>query len=285
MMVVMDPETDRQAAIAALQSWKESFDRRNEVVYQAHLAGLSLNEIRTETGLAINTIRSAISSEREKNMTAKNDPLAPYHHPHFMSVGSGRWTGEFKYTFKPFTGLEPRPEVPDTSKDDKVSWDDYRTLSMEYRAATEAWAEARFHRKARPVVSSVLPKFWDDYTNAMSKLERAFDDLQGPSEVPWHSRVMGLTFLRDAVESAAKVWDREFRQVADMYEEYDKTVGEEFSQNLEHLISGYGVDVKKWHKLYNNTSWGYTGNLLQDVVDEVIREQDKRIQEVNRLAG
>ncbi|MFB7858727.1 hypothetical protein [Rhodococcus qingshengii] len=281
----MDPDTDRQAAIAALRDWKDNDDRRNAVVYQAHLAGLSLSEIHAECGLAINTIRSAISSEREKNMPNENDPLASYHHPHFVSVKPGPWLGEFQYTFKPFTGEEPQPTAPAITTDANISRDDLKALRKEYRAATESWAQARFHKKARPVVTTVLPGVWDAYASAMSKLEQAFLDLQNAGEGLWHSRVMALTFLRDAVVSAACDWDQEFRQVGDMYQEYFNTVGEEDAYNLSRLISGYGVDVGSWHTEPSHGQWADVNMSLREVVDHVIDQQDKRIKKVKDLAG
>lgn len=281
MMVPMDPDTDRQAAIAALRDWKDNDDRRNAVVYQAHLAGLSLSEIHVECGLAINTIRSAISSEREKNMPYENDPLASYHHPHFVSAGPG----EGRYIFKPFTGEEPQPKAPSIATDANISWDDLKALKREYQAATESWAEARFHKSVRPVVMNVLPRFWSSYSNAMSKLEQAFHDLQNPGEGSWHSRVMALTFLRDAVESSARTWDEEFRQVAKMYDDYYKAVGEEGAWSLDYLISDYGVDVRSWHTEPSHGQWADMNMSLREVVDHVIDHQDQRIKKVKDLAG
>lgn len=284
-----DAPESKQTALDNLRTWRGWFDRRDPLIYAAHLAGASLTEIRDASGVAINTARSAITAQEATVQTA-TDPHAKYHHPHFVSVERTR-TGGWKFTFKAFTGQEPEPEAPQAiHRDDTVPHEQKSVLFREYDVAKEMWGTARFHLRARPLVPEIAP-LWDAYQQARTAMNAAFDSLMSTSDNTWRAQVMKLTSLHREAREAADTWDQAAKRLAAVYEEYLRDVGMARAEPMSFIFSGYDIDTTDWNletvKDYEQLSWHY-GEFLTPSVRAIAKEIDQqktRIREVADLTG
>ncbi|MDI3390135.1 hypothetical protein QIS99_28675 [Streptomyces sp. B-S-A8] len=283
----------KQAALNDLRIWRSWFDRRDPLIYAAHVSGATLAEIREASGVAKNTARTAIAAQEEA-MTATTDTLAKFHHPNFVSAEPGRFEGEWKFTWKPFTGREEEPLRPvESYGNDDLSSEDRKMLELEYRAATEMWGTARFHLKARPQISSMAMP-WNTYRRARAAMEDTYDSLLSTADTNWRAQVMKLTDLHHKVLAAAKDWDKAAAELALIHKEYERTVGAEESYSISHLVSGYETNTQGWDLRYHHEydpSDRYiphgekfqTPAVKESMVE--IERQKSRIREVADLAG
>ncbi|WP_327359834.1 hypothetical protein [Streptomyces sp. NBC_01304] len=286
-----DAAEQKTQALNDLRTWRSWTDRRDPLIYAAHISGASLSEIHEASGVAKNTARTAIAAQEEA-MTTATDALAKYHHPNFISVEPGRFQGEFRFTWKPFTGREPEPARPDASyEDESLSSEDRDRLNMEYRAAEEMWGIARFHLKARPQVTTMAP-LWTTYQTAQTAMTEAFEALLSTTDNTWRAQVMKLTDLHRTALAAAEKWDQAAEELALIHKEYSEAVGPDKDRRVEDLISDYNTPTQgwkvDWYSTYEIPSYPWNQEFQTPTVKTVteeIEQQKTRIREVADLTG
>ncbi len=302
--VTETPDT-KQAALDQLRGWRVWFDRRDPLIYAAHLAGASLSEIHDASGVAVNTARSAIAAQEAAVQTTATDPLAPYHHPNFLSVNRPSET-RFEFAFKPFTGREPKPEIPDVpyrrrfAADDGaeleagLSHDELIPLYQEYDAARKLWATARFRGKLPSLVAQVGP-VWSAYQQARAAMNEAYDALLTTGDGTWRAQVMRLTGLQADARVAAAAWDAAEEKLLKADHAFRVEAGFENDDwnapELEDLVSELGTDAKAWkfnalgdHQAEPYSLRDFVGPAAKDTA-AVIEQQRNRIREVADLTG
>jgi hypothetical protein len=293
------------AALDQLRSWRAWFDRRDPLIYAAHLAGASLSEIRDASGVAVNTARSAIAAQEAAVQTTATDPLATYHHPHFLSFRRPTATA-VEFAFKPFTGNEPKPEMPHGPyrssyiADDGVeltaglSPDDMTALYQEYDAAQKLWATARFRQKLQAKVPKVSP-VRSAYQAARTAMSDAYEALLTTSDSSWRSQIMRLAGLQDEARAAAAAWDAAEEELLTLEQtflaESEYRYDDWQRPEIRNVLSEYGVDATAWelNSLDDHKPRGYgDGDFLAPAAKhtaEAIEQQNHRIREVANLVG
>ena len=295
----MDDDARKRSALAALRTWRTWHDTRDTLIHAAHHAGALQTEIIAASGLAKGTVRTVLGAitddQQGENMTdtaaqtttTETDPLAPYHHPHFVSIVKETEWGT-RYNFGLFTGHEPKPEVPQAAEDDKsLTWGQRCTLSREYRAARTMWGLARFRIDLRPIATKAAP-IWQEYARARKAMDAVFADFWETDDNRWRAQLLKLTDAHNAALDAARRWDKEAEELAKLQEDHQRTVGEEHEEDFRQVTPEFGIDSSGWLVLWPEEyrgTWGPKETpAVKDVRDE-IKKQEERLQQVQGLAG
>jgi hypothetical protein len=292
------------AALAQLRDWRAMFERRDSLIYGAHLAGASYAEIREASGVAINTARSAIAAQEAAVQTA-TDPLAKFHHPHTLT-GRRVSEGSYEFQFQPFTGKEPRPEFPSAAYEatyvnaDGVEqrlglWGEgMDMLRAEYDAALRLWAERRFRSQLPPMLAKASPVH-TAYQAAREAMAKAYEQLLNTGDSDWRASIMRLTVLQDEARVAAAAWDKAEAELLMLEDGFHKEAGYHYEDwqkpELRNMLAEYGVDAKAWdlnqlddHKADRYTPRDPVPPATKDTA-AAIEEQNDRIRRVAELAG
>lgn len=230
----------------------------------------------------------------------QTDTAAPtipeWHHPHFVSAEDqgGLYT---RYTFKPFTGDEPEPDVPASVNDAfSAAWDAYdRARDMversavsrawsaaerEARAANTMWQVARHNRRAVELLQKVAPLV-TAYQQAKAQSVNAYESLHATPDGFWQAKLLTLTQLREKALEAARQLGSVSNELATVYYGLPERVLEMLPTQAE-LEKTAGVDLGDW---YPQESYSYGESPDTHTLKELFAEQDKRIAQVARLFG
>jgi hypothetical protein len=225
------------------------------------------------------------------NTTAAAD-LTPFHHLHFID---GKRDTEYPYgaryffQFRPFTGSEPEPEMPDGLWN-QLSEDDYRLLRAEYQLAYELWAKTRFRRDITPMLRAAVP-VWQEYERARSAMAAAFAAFWETSDIQWKAQILRLTDAHAQAETAARNWDDVAASLARAQDKHLRDVGEEHELDLRDVATGADLDISTWEICgdydYKRPEWHYGEFVTPAVraVREAIGRQKDRLKEVDELAA
>ena len=292
---MVEPDaTAKHAALRALETWRAYFEDRDPLVRAARRAGATIAEIMEASGLAKNTVRSALAEAEpaatEDTMTTTVDPITRYRHPHLVDARPGPRTNETTYTMRPFTGYEPRPEMPrDPWHDQDLTHEDRLRLAREYDALDLAWAKAVFKLKLRPVLADAAQR-WREYADArraMDELFAAFADLQ---DGKWKSQTLRLAEAHRRARAAAQRFDEIGEQLAVLEREHLTLVGEREAMTTADAASELGVDARDWYLswLEDYQPAGYQRDFLTPLTRRLaqdIEAQQEQLREVDGLSG
>jgi len=218
------------------------------------------------------------------------DPLARWHHPHYVSdtPGTGFYAGTFTITYQQFTGSEPKPERPAASWDDPaLTHEDQRRLSDEYRAMLIGWGRARFTAQARTALRAAEP-VWKAYLLARKGMEAQFTAFWDLADPEWNSAALKLADAHRVTVQAAEAWDETAEGLAELDHEHLATVGEEHTLTFDGVATEIGLDVGEWFISYDldeyRNRWGRPTPLVGKVSEE-IEQQKRRLKEATGLVG
>lgn len=139
------------------------------------------------------------------NLAALSESLKDRHHPNFEAA-TEVLTG-IRWTFKPFTAADPRPELPrGTWLDSSLTHDQQSFLNHEFSAAANEWDKAAAIRRLKEVAASADP-VWSSYIAARHGMEGAFENLKRTEDGYWRSAISRLLAAQDRAAKAAEVWD------------------------------------------------------------------------------
>ncbi|WP_424893290.1 hypothetical protein [Streptomyces sp. XH2] len=216
--------------------------------------------------------------------------LSAYHHPHFVRAEPGRHEGWTVYTFAPFTGREPEPEMPRAVYEDKtVTWEQRCALSSQYEAARITWSKARFRLQAHPLLRQAAP-LWEAWTQAETDLQTVFKAFWQTSDGSWRAQLLRLTDAEQAAKQAAAAWDEIAAKLAKVADEHVRAAGEWEALELKDVAKEIGLDATQWWidhiSEYESTSYYRRRETpLVDHVTGEIGKQRERLREVAELAG
>ncbi|AEM88656.1 hypothetical protein [Streptomyces violaceusniger] len=226
------------------------------------------------------------------------EPIAPapavavadvsrYSHPHFQRAEPGQYEGWITYWFAPFTGREPRPEVPSAVYDDKTTtYEQRKQLSNQYRAARTVWSQARLRLLAGPLLREAGP-VWEEWQTALAELRRVFKGFWETEDGRWRMQLLRLTDAEQVAKKAAVAWDQVAEKLAKLAEEQIHVAGERDELRLTTVAEELGLDASAWSVdlvWEYETSYGHSTPLVEALTRE-INEQRERLRKVAQLAG
>jgi hypothetical protein len=248
----MEARSPKEAALAALRTWRSFMDDRDPLVIAAARAGASQAEIIEASALAKGTVRTILNFRQEDTQvtTTTTDPLAGLHHPHYLRTDR---EGVFrKFVFRPFTGEELEP----TSGDDVYAThrttlgpDLAQELTDEYRNARRQWQLARFKTALRPLAKEA-PPLWNAYVSAKTAMEETFAAFDTTPDTMWKSQLLKLSRAHDAAWEAAVNWDSHAERMAALADEHLKGVSVTIAL-IQEAAAEAGVDSSDWKIEYS----------------------------------
>lgn len=213
--------------------------------------------------------------------------LTSLHHPHFLAgelTFRDSYGSSYRFAFRPFTGDEPEPQLPDDLPDGLAA-DDYRFLSAEYQFAYTMWAQARFRRAVIPMLQAAA-SLWQEYQRATKAMAAAFAAFWETGDLQWRAQILRLTDTHAQALAAARTWDEAAAGLARVQHEHLLDVGEERELDLRDVAPGAGLDIARWDidtaDAYAS-SWRDSWPAATAVRDEIER-QKRRLKEVDELA-
>jgi hypothetical protein len=220
--------------------------------------------------------------------TAATAPdLTPFHHPHFLGgelTFRDSYGSSYRFAFRPFTGDEPEPQMPDDLPD-QLAADDYRFLGAEYQFAYTMWAQARFRRAVIPMLRAAAPA-WQEYQRATNAMAAAFAAFWETGDLQWRAQILRLTDTHAQAQAAARRWDEAAAGLARAQHEHIGDVGEERELDLRDVAPDAGLDIARWDI---GTADAYTSSWRDNwpaaaAVRSEIERQKVRLKEVDELA-
>ncbi|MFB7592350.1 hypothetical protein [Streptomyces sp. NPDC056169] len=217
--------------------------------------------------------------------------------------------GSLRYTFTPFTGLEPKPTEPNRCwehpnlaykhLDEKAG----RPIAAEaeyelreiarhilddvYSQARVEWKNARHVAQLKQVVKDAS-NLWKAHQQALRAVEAAFAYLRDPqAATEWQPAVSRLVDTQDTYLAAAIAFDQRAREIAEVHEQnmheemlgYDEAlIAAGFPEAKDWLISSvdeYGADYRGEYGRY--TAAGQAQRL--------IKEQEAHVAKVGSLTN
>jgi hypothetical protein len=285
--------TGKERALEALRTWRTYMDDRDPLIRAARAANATIAEIVEASRLAKGTVRSVLEATdtdttQEDPMTATAaDVLARWHHPHFVAAEPDTRGYYTKYSFRPFTGAEPKPEMPSAAWDDEnLTWEDKKRLSEEYRAMEVVWGQARFKLQARPVVTKAVP-VWQEYARARKAMDAVFAEFWEIEDGKWKAQTLKLADAQREALAAASEWDGVAKGLAEFQEEHVRAVGEEDALLLRQVTPDFGIDTSDWEISWlgdYEASYRRETPLVRDLT-KVIEGQKAKLREAAALLG
>lgn len=213
-------------------------------------------------------------------MSKTSDPLAVYHHPHFLEMKvENTYTRHFR--FRPFAGSEQKPLCPQEAyRDLSVTRDQLTQLEAEYSRARMEWAAARFRASLAPHLPDLKEK-WDLFSTSLDEMESSFAK-NSASDKTWEERLLDLAEVHKEVENLAREWDISAYPIAVQYREYQDDTERDGPESLTSLLYRfYGLNIPSFAvgapEEYENDHLRYTGNSVSAAtpVVQYVREQVK----------
>ncbi|XTZ13864.1 hypothetical protein ACQSSU_20420 [Micromonospora echinospora] len=211
-------------------------------------------------------------------------PTTTWHHPHYISEESGVFGTT--YRFRPFTGDEPKPEIPGDVRDRlRRDWDAYNCAQQEVWAADTVWRAARYCRDVTAGLRAAVPAA-QAYLRAKQAVAAAYCALDDAPDGKWRATLLRLVDARSAALGAAEAFDRAIGPAVIRSVKEPERVLEE-TPGIEELAHQAGIDTTGWHIGYSDdyARSGWLRFPSREALEAEFRQQDERIKEVRRLAG
>jgi hypothetical protein len=238
---------------------------------------------------------AAATTPPQEDPAVTASALASYHHPHFISAEPQG--DRVLYQFRPFTGREEPPQRPEASHtDSRLTGADKDVLHYEYRAAWDAWWQAKcrrendeYQRRALYSLRQAAPD-WTAYAGARAVMDQAWAEVHTTGDDRWHARLLALAEAHAETMAAAERWDRTARDIAWAREEHERSVGEDYALRLADIAAGSGLDISGWlidpYSSYTSEGyWHESRTPLAGVVHREIERQRKLLQDTANLAS
>lgn len=146
-------------------------------------------------------------------MTSSTDPPARYRHPHLLRAVAGQ-DGRPVCTIRPFTGEEPRPEMPPAIWQDPALTPAQRDwLDREYFQLGVAWELARLETDAAPHLPQAVRR-WQAYRQAYTAMEEIYTHLPDPADAQWSAQAARLVEAEGQARLRAKEFDEIGEQIS-----------------------------------------------------------------------
>ncbi|MFI0929709.1 hypothetical protein ACH4TP_38160 [Streptomyces sp. NPDC021012] len=233
--------------------------------------------------------------------------LRPYLPAKLTTVTPG--TYNMRYTFTPFTGLEPEPTEPDRYwEDPKLAYKhldeeagrpaadktehQLRNLAREilsdiYQQARIEWKNARHVAELKTTVRDA-GDLWKAHNQAERAVEAAFAYLRDPAAAKeWPSAVSRLVDTHDTYLTAAIAFDERAQEIAEVH---DRNMHEEMLGYDEALKAAGFPEAKDW-PICSTDEYGtdYQGEYRKYTAagkaQRLIKQQEAHVAKVNRLTG
>lgn len=219
-----------------------------------------------------------MSTEQQSELQQLLDLVRPHAHPNFQGVSlDGR---RVRCEFKPFTGREPEPEIPQAYWDTTLPEGVRSLMGLIHDEATRLWDIARYIHELQVATDGAAPR-WTAYTAARDAMNQAYEALGQPdAHQQWRSLVFQLTQAQDAALAAARDWDALARRIAQVD---DRRVYADIAPRDAQRQAGIDQD---WdiRSLYDYQG-GYEPQALAYDVGNTIREQRDHVRTVADLTG
>jgi hypothetical protein len=274
----MEARSPKEAALAALRTWRSFMDDRDPLVIAAARAGASQAEIIEASALAKGTVRTILFSRQEDTQvtTTTTDPLAGLHHPHYLRTDR---EGVFrKFVFRPFTGEEPEPTSGDqiyATHHAALGADLAQELTDEYRVAHQQWQIARFKTALRPLAKKA-PPLWNAYVTAKAAMEVTFAAFDTTPDTMWKSQILKLSRAHDAALEAAVRWDDHAERMAALADEHLSGLSVT-SALIQEAAAEAGVDSTSWEIEYSAEVYRSSTAGVHDGVRRLIDRHKKEL--------
>lgn len=217
--------------------------------------------------------------------------IPAWHHPHYIS--HERTSYSIHWQFKPFTGDEPEPELPDNASrafHDACAAHEYGTA--ERRAASEAWSAAehearaantlwqvaRHNRRVAGLLQQVAPLV-AAFQQAKAQAVDAYESLHATPDGFWQAKLLTIVQLREKALEAAGELDGASRELTTAADGLPERALKELPSHTE-LEKAAGVDLGDW---YARESYSYGDGPDTRDLNELFAEQDQRITAVTGL--
>lgn len=287
------------SALNALRAWRTLTEDRNQLVAAAHGAGASQVAIAEAAGLTRNTVKTILDSQEtfmSTTATRTADPLAAFHHSHYLGHTILDDHYDYRFDFRPFTGAEPEPPNIDTPAGvtalrdrpdiDQIGIDGWIMLRNEYWHARGLWAQARFlHLTARAALLEAVP-VWEAFTSARALTEALFEQFTDLSDDRWNSQTLKLLNAHDAARDAAEAWVTAANNllIAQANHDADPRLRKPDDQmkplTIAEAAAAAGIDITGWKipETLNDRS-------LNEEINIVTEAQRHRLEQVTFITG
>lgn len=274
----MEERSPKEAALAALRTWRDFTNDRDPLVTAAARAGASQAEIIEASGLAKGTVRTILNSPQEDThvTTTTTDPLAGHHHPHLVRVER---EGSYRtFVFRPFTGEEPEPTSGDNiyaAHRTTLGPELAQELTDEYREAHRKWQIARFKTALRPLAREATP-LWNAYVTAKAAMEETFAAFDTTPDNLWRAQTLKLSRTHDAAWEAAVNWDDHAERMAALADAHLSGVSVT-SALIQEAAAEAGVDSTNWVIEYSAEVYRSSRAGVHDGVRRLIDRHKKEL--------
>lgn len=238
-----------------------------------------------------------------------NVRLVPYLPSHLTKVQPNPSGWGNRYTFKPFTGREPKPEEPSRSYDDpKLCYPrqdreagrpeadeaeyDLREkaryfLDQVYDEARTQWRNAAHIADLKSTVKDTSDLF-KQYGQAKRAVDAAFAYLRDPEAAKeWPAAISRLIDTHNDLKTAAEAFDDRAQEIAEVHEKHLHEYGYGYDEALK--IAGF-PEGKDW-PIASPDDYGanyrgeYDRYTLRGQAQALIAEQEEHVAKVGRLTG
>lgn len=306
----------RAAALEALRRW--SATSRADLVAAAWLAGnRNIAELARVAGRGRDAIYADLeshgidpSTDRLEPPTVPTDesqftalPIPGWRHPHLISIERRKsyFGREYRATTKPFTGAEPRPEIPEqwvSKRDDEPDWDMCIQRDEEIGVIQKEWAKAHFTYRVGELLrrppgyygSTTAADVWGVYVAARDTLAGAYAALDTTPDTMWRAALLRIIDAKEPARLAASNWDSIAHEFAKLDQWLLREIGEENHTGnaaVRDAAKTHGVDTSDWTLGYvgdYESSYGHSETAGADI-DKIIERGDVRIAAVKQYVG
>jgi hypothetical protein len=283
--------SDKDSALSALRTWRAITADRDRLVHAAKLAGATWDQIIDASGLARGTVAGILAPKTagQSGPTRTNTGAPVEHHPHFGGYDPVGVATE-AYMFRPFSGLEDPPLLPDRSPGESDAAYAQRVDRDEWRVAWTRWRDAHLRLKARDPLLAMATR-WTETAKSHADMSAAFDRLVTGPDGQWRANINTLVDARGSALVAAAAWDE---AVADLLQL--RANDPKLRELNDRAMSTYGPagsaaePYRDWSNAARELGIDTSGWVVDEAehacrgrVEGEIALQDKRISEINRL--
>ncbi len=207
---------------------------------------------------------------------------ADWHHPHY--IGEDDHWGVRRIKFKPFTGDEPEPVMPDGidaafDRGDRAARAEFSRIASEVEAARIMWVLAQHKRSVLAVIDEAQPALQRSRATRY-QVNNLFASLAETADNNWRSTIMRLMQAREDALDAARVLDEytyRLDQISDWV--YVQRAAERADSEYS-IAAAAGYDMVGW-----DTAWDDGEGSLENKLRKAYAEQDRQIRAIADLAG
>ncbi len=226
-------------------------------------------------------------------MTRATDTIPTWHHPHHIATHHTSYGT--RYEFKPFTGDEPEPRIPDNveaafmAARDAHPYDSdtgravsasSRAAYAEERAANTMWQVARHNRDTIALIKQVAPLL-ATMQQAKQAAVAAYEALHATPDGFWQAQLLTITQLRKAALRAARQLDAVASGLATVADGLPERVLAEIPAFAE-LEKAAGTDLGDWYPR-ERYGYGYGVGPDEGELSKLFAEQNEHIKQATRL--